>query len=139
MTPTPLIDLPSFPVLTSVRVRVYGGGPSRRIVNVLSSISSTPALAFVDIQDGRSYADRPTRSDTWNDLDRWLAQIAKHTAVEHGLVLNLRNWQFSGLELYWEALFQRFREAGGKIKGHVEGWIEDLEIFLEGCDGARNC
>ena len=91
------------------------------MVNVLSPISSTPALVFVDIQYGRTYAGKPTRSDTWNDLDKWLARVAKQTAVERSLVLNLRKWQLS--QSSWEALLPTFREAGGEIKAHAEGWI----------------
>ena len=79
-------------------------------------------MAFVDIQSGSGYADEPTRSDAWNDLDKWLAWVANHTAVERGLVLNMRKWQFS--ELSWEVLLPRFREAGGEIKAHAEGWVD---------------
>ena len=127
--PTPLINLPSFPVLTSIRVRLHQREPTRHIVNVLSPISTTPALAFVDIQRGSTYADEPTRSDTWNDLDRWLARVAKHTAVERGLVLNLRKWEFS--ELSWQALLPTFREAGGVIKAHADGWINHSGGFWD--------
>ena len=120
-TVTPLFDLPSLPVLTSIRVRLHEREPSRRIVNVLFPISSTPALAFVDIQYERTYADELTRPDAWNDLDRWLARVAKHTAVERALVLNMRKWALT--ELSWEARLPRFREAGGEIKVHADGWV----------------
>ena len=120
-TVTPLFDLPSFPVLTSIRVRLSEGEPSSRIVDVLSPISSTPALAFVDIQYERYYADELTRPGAWNDLDRWLARVAKHTAVEHGLVLNMRRWALT--ELSWEARLPKFREAGGEIKVHADEWV----------------
>ena len=121
-TPTPLIDLPSFPVLTSLRVRLHEGEPSPRILNVLSPISSTPALAFIDIQCGHHESDKIIRSNMWNNLDRWLGQVAKRTSVECGLVLNIRLWTFS--ESSWETLLPRFKEAGGGIKTHTNGWID---------------
>ena len=122
-TPTPLIELPSFPVLTSLRIRFYEGEPSRRIVDVLSFISSTPALAIVDIQRGRHDADKPAGSGTtWNNLDGWLGRVAKQTTVECGLVLNLRRWALS--ESSWETLLPRFMEAGGEIKVYADGWVD---------------
>ena len=120
-TLTSLINLPSFPVLTSPQVHLYEGEHSRRIINVLSSISSAPALASIDIQYWGYDADRPTFLDMWNDLDGWLAQVARHTAVERGLVLRMRRWTFT--ELSWEPLLLRFVEDGGEIKAHADGWI----------------
>ena len=121
---TPFIDLPSSPVLTSIRVLlcIFGGEPSGRIVNILSSISSTPALAFVDIQCGNDNACEPTPSDEWDDLDKWLARVAQHITAERSLALTLRRWLFS--ESSWEALLPRFREAGGKIKTRPDGYDE---------------
>ena len=119
--PAPLIDPPSFPALTSIRIRLYEGGPSHRIVDVLSFVSSTPALASIDLQRAYSNFDKPIPSSTWDDLDRWLARVAGHTAVERDLVLTLRRWSFS--ESYWEGLLPKFKRAGGEIKTHPNGWI----------------
>ena len=119
-THTPPIDLPSFPALTSLRVRLYETKPSRRVIDVLSFISSTPALASFDVQYAISDTGKPIPSDEWDDLDRWLARVAKHAVVERGLVLNLRRWAFS--ESSWEEFLQRFREAGGEIRTHARGW-----------------
>ena len=116
-TPISPIDLPSFPVLTSLRVRLYKKRPSHRIISVLSFVSSTPALISIDVQPGSCSIIKPTPSDTWDDLDGWLARVVRHTAVECGLVLNLRLWTFS--KSSWEALFPNFREAGGEIKIHA--------------------
>ena len=121
-TPTPsIIDLSSFPTLTSVRVRFHEGGPSRRTINILSSISSAPALASVEFQCGHCKVTKLIPSNGWDDLDKWLALTAKHAAVGRGLVLTPRRWIFS--ESYWEGLLPRFREAGGEIKTHADGWI----------------
>ena len=121
-TPTSAIDLPSFSALTSLRIRVVAK-PSRRIINILSSISSTPVLASICIQCGNSSTGgRPTLSGTWNDLDRWLARAAKHPALEGGLVLNLRQWKLG--ESPWEVFLPRFGEAGGKIQTRADGWID---------------
>ena len=117
------IDLPSFPALTSLRIHFDHEQPSHRIVTVLSSIYSTPVLASVDIRYEPYGSREPTASDTWNGLDRWLARVAEHTAVECGLVLNLRQ-RMSPSESSLEALFPRFREAGGEIKIHTDGCID---------------
>ena len=120
----PGIDLLSFPSLTSLRVRLYEEKLSRGIIDVLSFISSTPALASVDVQYGNHGVGKPIPgpSDAWDDLDRWLARVAKHTVVGGGLVLNLRRWAFN--ESSWEELLPRFREAGAKFQTHADGWID---------------
>ena len=126
-TPTPLMDLPSLPILTSIRVLLYIGVPSRCIVQVLSSISSTPALASIDVQCGHPEVGNIIYSEEWDGLDKWLERVAKHTAAEHSLEFAPRRWLFS--ESSWEALLPRFREAGGKIKIHPDGWIPYDEII----------
>ena len=72
--PAQLIDLPSFPVLTSIRV-FCGEEPSRRIVKVLSSICPTPVLTLIYVKRWSPNIYGHTPSDTWNDLDRWLARV----------------------------------------------------------------
>ena len=124
---TPLIDLPSFPVLTSLRVRLYERHPSRHLVDVLSFISSAPALASIDIQRGGYDAYSPTSSSTWDGVDSWLARIAKHSKVGFDTVLTLRRWAFS--ESYWEGLLPMFRRAGGEIRTHPDGWIHYDQVF----------
>ena len=118
----PLIHLPPFPVLTSLRVSMYKEIPSRNLVNLLSSVYSTPSLTSIDVQPGIVRVEAPAPSDAWNDLDRWLARVFKRTTVECGLVLNLRRWRFS--KSSWEALLPRFSEVGGEIKIHADGWID---------------
>ena len=117
------IDLPSFPALTSLRVRLHDRHPSHRLVDVLSFISSAPALASVDIQRGYDVYNvyDLTRSNTWNGVDRWLARIAKNSKVGCDPVLTLRRWEFG--ESHWEGLLPMFRRAGGEIRTHPDGWI----------------
>ena len=119
----PLIHLPPFPVLTSLRVSLYKEIPSRSLVNLLSSIYSTPSLTSIDVQRGPIRLEEPAPSHAWDDLDRWLARVFKRTTVECGLVLNLRWWRFS--KSSWEALLPRFSEVGGEIKIHADGWIDN--------------
>ena len=111
-TSSPIVSASSFPALTSLTIYIDGRAPSSHLVNTLASISSVPALVSIDL--GCLYWPH-SRSDmpyTWNGLDIRLAQMAKNTTVEGGLVLTLTRWRKRD-QLVPEALLPRF---GGVAK-----------------------
>ena len=113
-----MTDLPPLPVLTSLRVFIFQGTPSPQLIDVLSSISSVPALASISIEPPVWSSPGPHPSTTWGDLDRWLVRTAKNVTVEGGLVLTLMRWPY---QYPAEVLFPKFREAG-KIRTDREAF-----------------
>ena len=104
-----LIDLTQFPALTSLKICTEYA-LTRYLIDVLSSISSAPALASITLDCGHwpnSGSDLPT---AWNHLDIWLTQMAKNATVKGGLVLTLAQWQEQG-KLVPEMLFPKFGEV----------------------------
>ena len=65
-TTSHLIDLPPFPVLTSLKVLITAFEPSPHLINTLSPISSAPALESVELECLRQ---KLLSSNTWGDLD----------------------------------------------------------------------
>ena len=109
----PPVDLPSFPALESLQISSYDVGLTRCLMSVLSSITSAPALASIEIRYLGCFNYEPHR-DIWNNMDIWLAKVAKQSKVEHGPLVTPTEWLFR--ESLWEELLQRFREVGGRIK-----------------------
>ena len=107
------IDLPPFPALESLRIYSYDAELTRCLMSALSSITSAPVLASIEIRYGGCYSYDPN-PDIWNDMDKWLAKIAKESKVERGPLVTPTEWLFR--ESLWEELLQRFREAGGRIE-----------------------
>ena len=103
------IDLPPLPALTCLRILVSPLGPSPQLIDVLSSISSVPALASISVECTNWPRPEPGSSNTWADLDGWLARMAKDTTIEGGLVLTLMGWS-QGKQV--EVFFPKFREVG---------------------------
>ena len=116
----PLVGQRPFPALTSLRMSVCSGGPSPRLMNILHQISSTPALASIDITCEETDPFGLVPPITWDEMDRWLARIAKSVAVEGGLVLTLRRWLPAESDL--EGYFPEFRESGCEVKTDQNGW-----------------
>ena len=119
-TVPPLVGQRPFPALTSLRMSVCSGGPSPRLMNILHQISSTPALASIDITCEETDPFGLVPPITWDEMDRWLARIAKSVAVEDGLVLTLRRWLPAESDL--EGYFPEFRESGCEVKTDQSGW-----------------
>lgn len=77
-TRTPIdtpIDSLSSPALAHLWIRVHEGKPTRWLTSILSSITLAPVLSPIQIQHGACDGYDP-RPDKWNDMNRWLAQIA---------------------------------------------------------------
>ena len=128
-TRTPIdatINLPSFPTLTSLYIRICEGEPTRWLMSVLSFITSAPVLRTTQIQHG-NYTEYNFHPYTWDGMDRWLAQVAEHTTVEGGPMVKLRHWSFD--VSLGEALLPKFRKAGGTVKTDPSKWVSrNLEL-----------
>ena len=90
--PSHRIDLPPLPALTCLRMFIFPPSPSPQLIDILSSISSVPALASISIECSYWSHPEPGPSNTWAKLDGWLVQMAKNVTVEGGLVLTLMRW-----------------------------------------------
>ena len=71
------IDLPPFPALASLKIRVCGDAPSVHLVNILSFISSVPVLVSIFLECWAPLRSEPGPSNTWDRLDEWLVQMDK--------------------------------------------------------------
>ena len=122
------IHLPSFPTLTSIHINFHFEDPSPRLTTLLSSISSAPALASVDV--GYEHWDivDSIPSHEWAGLDTWLARMAEQTTVEGGLVLILKMWPEMSV---WKDFLPEFGKAGGKIETDPCGWFSTALRFLD--------
>jgi hypothetical protein len=89
-------------------------------MNILHHISSTPVLASIDIEFERTKTVGLIHSIMWDEMDGWLARIAKSVTVEGDLILTLRRWLPAGSVP--EGLLPEFREAGGKVKMNQNRW-----------------
>ena len=116
--PSP-INLPPFPALVSLHIS-FGRNtrPSPQLINILSSISSTPSLASISIQHFLWYTS-VNLDEQWIDLDRCLARIAKNATVEGGLTLVLKKWPRN--QLLWEGFLPELRRVVGEIKTDFYG------------------
>jgi len=104
----------SLPALTTLDINLRRGGPLPRLIAILSSISSAPALGSVTIGHNRwSKIDQPFRG-AWADIDRWLAQVARQARVRGGLSVMLKWWPKG--KPVWEGFLCDFRRAGGQVK-----------------------
>ena len=83
-----LIDLPPFPALTSMKIS--GRAPVPNLISILSSISSAPVLASIELQCWWKFPLEPDSLNAWDCLDKWLTQMANNTTAEGGLVLTLK-------------------------------------------------
>ena len=104
-----LIDLPPFPVLTSVKIFVAARDPSPQLINTLSHISSAPALASVELECWWQFFLELAPSNTWDRLDRWLSHMASNAMAKGGLVLTLKLWRE---DRFPEVLLPEFRKIG---------------------------
>ena len=104
-----LIDLTQFPALTSLKICTEGYALTRYLIDVLSSISSAPALASITLDCGHW----PNSGSDLDHLDIWLTQMAKNATVKGGLVLTLALSQ--GGKLVPEMLFPKFGEVAKTI------------------------
>ena len=102
-------NLPPFPALTSLKLCVSRSCPSLHLVNTLSSIPSARALASVTLEFWWRRSPKSDPPNVWNNLDRWLVQMARNTTVEGGLVLNLVTWQENGVP---KSFLPKFQEVG---------------------------
>lgn len=119
------IHLPSFPALTSIYIDFQYEDPSPRLKALLTSISSAPALASVDIgYEQWDIVDSAPLLDEWAGLDTWLARMTEQTTVKGGLVLTLKQWppEMS----VWNGFLPEFGKAGGKIETDPGGWLSLL-------------
>ena len=105
-----LIDLPPFPVLTSLRMFIFSQNPSIELIDILSSMSSVPTLASISIERPCWSLPEPVPPHTWAHLDEWLTRMAKNTTIKGGPVLTLRRWPYG--ENLVDAFLPNFREAG---------------------------
>lgn len=110
--PSSPIDLPSFPVLTSLHISLGLEDPPRRLVEILCAISSAPELSTVSIIRPWNGIETASR-DAWVGVDRWLARAAGNAKVEGDLSLTLEQWPSD--KVVWDGFLSRFIEAGGKI------------------------
>ena len=112
-----LLDISPFPALNSLKIHICGCYPSPQLVNTLSSISSAPALASIDLECWWWFLSGSVPSGTWDRLDTWLARMAENAIVEGGPVLTLARWEDNQGS---RALFPKFKEVS-KIKTDPEG------------------
>jgi len=88
-----------------------------RLIAILSSISSAPALGSVTIgHDMWSDINQPFQVQ-WVDMDRWLARVAQQARVQGGLSVTLKWWPKG--KPVWEGFLRDFRRAGGRVKTDV--------------------
>ena len=104
------IDLPRFPVLTSLKICGIEYFPTHHLIDALSSISSAPALASVILDCGSWPESGSDLSPAWDRLDMWLTQKARNPEVKDGLVLTLARWE-EGEKLVPKTLFPKFGEV----------------------------
>ena len=104
------IDLPPLPALTCLNIFIFRRNPSPQLIDVLSSISSVPALASISIECTDWPRPEPGPPSIWADLDGWLVRMAKNITIKGGLVLTLMGWPQEGGQV--EVFFPKFREVG---------------------------
>ena len=103
------IGLPPFPALTSLRIYFPRGTPTVHLIDILSSISSVPALSSITLGRWMRFTFEPDYASTWDHLDAWLVQTGRNATVEGDLVLALTSWRRDRVP---EVLLPRFREVG---------------------------
>ena len=103
------IDLPQFPALTSLRISFPNITPSAELIDILSSISSSPVLAFITLEWLWPFSFESNLQNYWDHLDGFLSQMAKNTTVRGGLVLTFARWQGGSAP---EVLLPKFRKVG---------------------------
>jgi len=107
----------SLPALTTLDLNLQNGDPSPHLINILSSISSAPALGSVTFRhDKWSNINQPFQGP-WIDVDRWLTRVAQRARVRGGLYVMLQ-WLPKGMPV-WGGFLPDFRRAGGQVKTDV--------------------
>jgi len=113
--PLPEVHLPPLSALARVEIQLYSEGISGRLVDLLSSIHSAPALSSVTftfpVRHGASVFPPP---GPWVGVDKWLARLTGDRGrAEGGLTVMLKPWPDG--DSNWEGYFPTFRMAGGKL------------------------
>ena len=112
---TPAVGLPPLLAVTTVEVKIYLGSPSARLVDILSSIHSAPALSSITFKYLKSSTveDTPT-SSIWVDIDKWLARLAMNVKTGRSLTAILMPRPEGNSK--WEECLPKFTRAGGELR-----------------------
>ena len=103
-----------------MHIDLCSGGPFPRLVYILSSIHSAPALTSLTFTPEEGwYGGCFPSSGPWVDVDKWLARMALQTEVKGSLtvVLVQRLEEVPGV---LEGSLPEFRKAGGELKIETE-------------------
>ena len=115
---SPADQLPSFPALTTIEVKVHSGLLSAPLVSLLSRIRSAPALSSITFEYPESTrAVEDVLSVLWVDVDKWLAWLATSAKSEGGLTVVLPPWPEENSSV--EGCLPKFRKAGGELRVDV--------------------
>jgi len=107
----------SLPALTTLDIDLQSD-PSPRLITILSSISSAPALGSITFRhDKWSNIDQSSFQGTWVDMDRLLTWMAQRARVQGGFSVTLKWWPKD--KPVWEGFLRDFRRSGGQVKTYV--------------------
>ena len=115
---SPADQLPSFPALTTIEVKVHSGLLSAPLVSLLYRIRSAPTLSSITFEYPESTrAVEDVLSLRWVDVDKWLAWLATGAKSEGGLAVVLTPWPEWNPSL--ESCLPKFRKARGELRVDV--------------------